>query len=565
LDSYSYIPDPLGLRTNIVRNLGLTTNSVSIGIDNIGQLTSWSAKETGGTPRQNEQLGWQYDPGHNVHTRSNGGLTQTFTTDAANQLNTITRAGTYTLAGATPAPATNITVNGIAAQIYSDLTFACTNLALTNGNNTFTITATNVYGVKATNTLAVNFPATVTPKYDQNGNLTNDGLKSFAYDAENQLINLTLAGKFKKDFVYDGLNRLRIKRESTWTGTWSQTNEIHYIWDGNVIVQLRDSNNVPTLTLTRGLDLSGSLQGAGGIGGLLAMTDGGGTNYFCHSDGNGNVTALIDSQETIVARREYDGFGRTVSLSGTKTGINPFWFSSQLHDEDTDIYSFLYRPYSPVLGRFLNNDPIQEDGGHNLYCFVDNNPVNAIDPLGLDAVIDILLPDGRRDFKVIPDTTEQKNAKRNADYIEVGKEFWHNGGQDAAMMAVPGPEEVVIGKTIVKIAKPVVKVCGKAVPKVEKIISKAVDPLRKHHSWPKYLGGAEKQDLVPLPKSLHDAYHSGLDKILPRQKGTEYYESLSGSARDQVLLDLADYTLAFDAKYGTTLYQAMLKEGFPLP
>ena len=89
--------------------------------------------------------------------------------------------------------------------------------------------------------------------------------------------------------------------------------------------------------------------------------------------------------------------------------------------------------------------------------------------------------------------------------------------------------------------------------------------IARHHAWPKYLGGEIAQDLVPLPKSLHDAYHSGLDKILPRQWGTAYYENLAPAARDQVLRDLGDYTKAFDAKYGTRLYDAMLHNGFPLP
>src|ERR1017187_8492942 len=79
LDSYTYIPDALGLRTNIVRNLGLTTNSVNVGYDYIGQLTSWSAVEAGGVLRQNEQLGFGYDAAHNLHTRKNGNLAQTFT------------------------------------------------------------------------------------------------------------------------------------------------------------------------------------------------------------------------------------------------------------------------------------------------------------------------------------------------------------------------------------------------------------------------------------------------------------------------------------------------------
>ena len=91
LDGYAYQTDPLGLQTNIVRNLGLSQSTVNVGYDGIGQLTSWSAAESSGTPRWNEQLGFGYDPAHNLHSRTNGGLAQTFTTDAANQLNTVAR------------------------------------------------------------------------------------------------------------------------------------------------------------------------------------------------------------------------------------------------------------------------------------------------------------------------------------------------------------------------------------------------------------------------------------------------------------------------------------------
>jgi hypothetical protein len=87
----------------------------------------------------------------------------------------------------------------------------------------------------------------------------------------------------------------------------------------------------------------------------------------------------------------------------------------------------------------------------------------------------------------------------------------------------------------------------------------------KHHAWPKYLGGATKQELVPLSKSLHDAFHSGLDKVLPRQWGSAYYRNLGSAAYQRALGDLADYTKAFDAKYGTQLYDAMMRNGFSGP
>ena len=63
-----------------------------------------------------------------------------------------------------------------------------------------------------------------------------------------------------------------------------------------------------------------------------------------------------------------------------------YWFSSQLHDEDPDIYHYLYRPYAPNLQRWLNNDPLGESGGVNLVTFVANNPIGNFDPDGqLDA------------------------------------------------------------------------------------------------------------------------------------------------------------------------------------
>ena len=91
------------------------------------------------------------------------------------------------------------------------------------------------------------------------------------------------------------------------------------------------------------------------------------------------------------------------------------------------------------------------------------------------------------------------------------------------------------------------------------------DPVRLHHAWAKYLGGQEEQDLVPLSKSLHDAYHKGLDQIAGRWRGTAYYENLPPEELNVLLKKVAQYTQDFDAKNGTALYKAMLKEGFPSP
>jgi len=431
LDGYSHQYDPLGLRTNIVRNLGLTTSTVTAGYDSIGQLTSWSAKESGGALRQNEQLGFNYDAAHNLHSRTSGALSQTFNTDAANELTSVTRSGTFTLSGATPAPATNITVNGQAAQTYGDFTFARTNLTLANGNNTFTNVAQNTYGVVVTNTFTVNLPSSVSLNSDGNGSLTNDGARTFGYDSENQLTNVMVAGQWQSSFVYDGLNRRRIARDYSWSGSaWVLTNEVHYIYDGNLVIQERDTNNNPLVTYTRGLDLSGDLWDAGGIGGLLARTDANGSTFY-HEDGMGNITALMDSHQNIAGRYLYSPFGKLLGQWGTLADANTMRFSSKpVHN---GIYDFGFRPYEPDFGRFLNQDPIQEAGGINLYGFVANNPLFWIDPFGLDPLGHHLIP--RSIWNKLSDRVKNvwdKNPKNRLDAkgykAHNGKNYGPKGG-----------------------------------------------------------------------------------------------------------------------------------------
>ena len=379
LDGYGYTHDPLGLRTNIVRNLGLTTNVVAVGYDNIGQVTAWSAREASGTLRLNEQLGFGFDQAGNLRFRTNGGLVQTFTCDPVNELTNVARNNTMTVSGATPAPASSVTVNSQVAQTYGDFTFARTNVTLSNGNNSFTVVAHNAAGTNATDSLTVNLPSSGTLLYDSNGNLTNDGTRSFAYDAENRLAMNWVASAWKSEFVYDGLGRRRISRDYGWQGgQWVKTNETRYVYDGYLAIQERDSNNVARVTYTRGLDLSASLSGAGGIGGLLARTDGNGSTFY-HADGAGNITGLMDGQQDMAARYLYGPFGRLVGMWGPMAGVNRMMFSSKEFDPRSGLYFYGSRFFDPTLQRWLSRDPIGERGDLNLYRGMFNSPLNVVD------------------------------------------------------------------------------------------------------------------------------------------------------------------------------------------
>ena len=82
-----------------------------------------------------------------------------------------------------------------------------------------------------------------------------------------------------------------------------------------VVLKERDGANAVKVTYTRGLDLSGTRQGAGGIGGLLARTDSNGSTFY-HCDAGGNITAMTDGNRSLVARYLYDPFGNLLAKSG---------------------------------------------------------------------------------------------------------------------------------------------------------------------------------------------------------------------------------------------------------
>ncbi len=394
LNSHAYGYNLLDQRTNTTRldaPLIEVYSTVDYTYDAIGQLTAAVGSDNDDT-RLHEQMGYAYDAVGNLAVRTNNALVQTFAVNYLNELTSLTRDGTLTVAGAAAgAPSwevTNMTVNGVATasyySLYLDGTFAVDGFPLVNGTTNFTAIAKNERGQNATNTVSVNLAATVSFTYDANGNLVSDGKRGLDYDDENQLTRVTVTNAWKSEFVYDGLMRRRIQRDYGWNGgAWVKTNEIRYVYDGNLPIQHRDANNLPVLTLTRGLDLSGTLASAGGIGGLLAMTESSGQHSYYHADGNGNVTCLINTDQLIVAKYLYDPFGRTLAMSGPKAAVNLYRFSSKPIHELSGMYDYLYRWYVPELQRWISRDPLQEWWDLNLFRFANNSPIDTFDIYGL--------------------------------------------------------------------------------------------------------------------------------------------------------------------------------------
>ena len=210
--------------------------------------------------------------------------------------------------------------------------------------------------------------------YDANGNLLGDSQRSYEYDAENRLIKVT-GSNGVWTYKYDYLGR-RIEK----SGPGGTT---RFLYDGwNLLAELNASNTI-TRRFAWGLDVSGSLQGAGGVGGLLVIADDAG-HYYPVYDASHNVVALYNASGGIAAAYEYDPFG-VHGKQGVYAAQNPFRFSTKYTDSETDFIYYGHRYYIPALGRFLNRDPIEEAGGLNLYGFCGNDGVNRWDYLGMNS------------------------------------------------------------------------------------------------------------------------------------------------------------------------------------
>ena len=212
--------------------------------------------------------------------------------------------------------------------------------------------------------------------YDDDGNLLDDGTRTYVWDAENRLIEVKdSSGSKIVAYNYDAYSRRIQKIEGS-----SVTGYLYDEW--NLVVEYIGT------TLSKsykwGMDLSGSMQGAGGVGGLLSINKGSET-YYPTFDVNGNVSEYIDATGTTVAHYEYDDFGRTVAQNGVKAADFTHRFSTKPKESWGEFYYYGYRYYDATSGRWLGRDPLGETAGLNVYNFISNDSINNYDLLGLIA------------------------------------------------------------------------------------------------------------------------------------------------------------------------------------
>lgn len=239
----------------------------------------------------------------------------------------------------------------------------------------------------------LNSSAGETFTYDNVGNRLSDASRLYAYNAGNQLVSAGTA-----NFGYDANGNTTTRNQ--WRYTWDAAGRMTSATDGSTLVSFtydpfgrrigKTVNGVTTsyvydnaniiASMTNG-EVSTFVHGLG-TDEHLAMVQAG-QPYFYHTDGLGSITRITDSVQAVVATYSYDSFGNS-TVTDTLCLDQPFTYTGREWDKETGLYYYRARYYDANVGRFIQKDPIGFKGGINVYAYVQNNPVNFIDPDGLE-------------------------------------------------------------------------------------------------------------------------------------------------------------------------------------
>ena len=386
---YAYFPNTGDQRLQEIWNktsTGATISKFDYSYNAVGDILSWSQQTDANTPfvhsfdydpidqllndtvalngTTQHQYSYAYDWGGN---RTAEQIDSTVSPATYNNLNQLTNRGGNGQAifeGALDKPGT-VTIGDGSPGVTDASNHFRVMASIVAGSNLLPITAVDAYG----NTKGQHVQWTVNGNgsqaltYDSVGNLTSDGSRIYEWDAANRCIAIN-QGTHRTEMTYDGFSR-EVKRVEKENGTIVSTKQ--FIWCALQRCEERDaSNQVSKRFYSQGEQIGGSA-------------------YFYNRDHLGSIRELTDGNRIVRARYDYDPYGRRTKLSGdldADFGFTGHYISSQYLDLAFDPF----RIYGADLGRWISRDPIGEAGGINLYGYVQNEPINRIDDLGLASI-----------------------------------------------------------------------------------------------------------------------------------------------------------------------------------
>jgi len=204
-----------------------------------------------------------------------------------------------------------------------------------------------------------------TYNYDKRGNLISDGTWTYGYDTENRLVS-AVGPSVNASYSYDPLGRRLFKNVNGTITLWASY--------GNREIAEYQGPGGGTVSLVRRFVYGPGLDEP------VAAINAANVRTYHFQDALGSVIVAANAAGQLTEKYAYTAFGTTFSTGGNTAA---FRYAGRRYDPETGLYFNRTRSYSPALGRFLQTDPIETDGGINLYAYVSNDPVNAIDPRGL--------------------------------------------------------------------------------------------------------------------------------------------------------------------------------------
>jgi RHS repeat-associated protein len=213
---------------------------------------------------------------------------------------------------------------------------------------------------------------------DAAGNTTDDGKYQYRYDAAGRLSDVLLNGVTVARYTYDYLGLRRDKILATGTTEFAYGPNGHLLSEQKATGSGRDYVWTDTSPIAQ-INVNGSNQANDTID-------------YLHTDAMGTPRLASDANQQIVWRWKWDAFGyRQVKASNTLIEMN-LRYPGQYYDTETGLFYNWNRYYDPSTGRYGRSDPIGLNGGYNSFSYVDGNPLNLIDTLGLypDCISSIL-------------------------------------------------------------------------------------------------------------------------------------------------------------------------------
>lgn len=198
-----------------------------------------------------------------------------------------------------------------------------------------------------------------TLSYDTNGNLTDDGTRTYVWNSREQLVAIQQDGQTIASYEYDPLGRRTAKTEGG--------QSVRYLYDGMNAVQETHGNAASSILTGLGIDQR------------FARTDAAGRTYFL-TDALGSTKALSNADGDVVQSYDYTAFGQTQATQSAFD--NPYRYTGREQDA-SGLYYYRARYYHPGMARFISEDPVGIVGGVNPYAYVGNSPLMYYDPLGL--------------------------------------------------------------------------------------------------------------------------------------------------------------------------------------